>query len=57
VMAGISRILDEHGIAPGEVDAVIHGTTLVANALIMEGEGPRTHNLRGFEIATWEPEP
>ncbi|MBW2350788.1 MAG: (Fe-S)-binding protein [Deltaproteobacteria bacterium] len=32
-------------------------TELVANALIMEGEGPRTHNLRGFEIATWEPEP
>ena len=32
-------------------------TELVANALIMEGEGPRTHNLRGFEIATWEPRP
>jgi hypothetical protein len=32
-------------------------TELVANALIMEGEGPRTHNIRGFEIATWEPEP
>jgi hypothetical protein len=32
-------------------------TELVANALIMEGEGPRTHNLRGFEIETWEPEP
>jgi len=25
-------------------------TELVANALIMEGEGPRTHNLRGFEM-------
>ncbi|MBW2163879.1 MAG: (Fe-S)-binding protein, partial [Deltaproteobacteria bacterium] len=32
-------------------------TELVANALIMEGEGSRTHNIRGFEIATWEPEP
>jgi Fe-S oxidoreductase len=32
-------------------------TELVANALIMEGEGPRTNNLRGFEIETWEPEP
>ena len=32
-------------------------TELVANALIMEGEGERTHNLRGEEIATWEPLP
>jgi len=49
VMAGISRILDEHGIAPGEVDAVIHGTTLVANALI-ERKGVKTGLIttRGF---------
>ncbi|NOQ95790.1 MAG: (Fe-S)-binding protein [Desulfobacterales bacterium] len=32
-------------------------TELVANALIMDGEGERTHNLRGEEIATWEPLP
>jgi Fe-S oxidoreductase len=32
-------------------------TELVANALVMPGEGPRTHNFRGFEIATWEPKP
>ena len=32
-------------------------TELVANALIMEGEGPRTHNIRGEEIATWVPRP
>jgi len=34
VLAGIRELLDRHGIAPGEVAHVIHGTTLVANALI-----------------------
>ena len=49
VMAGISRILAEHGAAPRDVDAVIHGTTLVANALI-ERKGVKTGLIttRGF---------
>ncbi len=49
VMAGISRILADCGVGPGEVDAVIHGTTLVANALI-ERKGVKTGLIttRGF---------
>lgn len=49
VMDGIGRILDQHGIAPGDVEAVIHGTTLVANALI-ERKGVKTGLIttRGF---------
>jgi N-methylhydantoinase A len=34
VLAGIRQLLDAHGIAPADVQHVIHGTTLVANALI-----------------------
>jgi len=34
VLAGIRQLLDAHGVAPGQVAHVIHGTTLVANALI-----------------------
>ncbi len=34
VLAGIAELLTEHRIAPGNVLHVIHGTTLVANALI-----------------------
>ncbi len=34
VLSGIRQLLDAHGIAPGDVQHVIHGTTLVANALI-----------------------
>ena len=34
VLAGIRQLLDAHGIAPAQVQHVIHGTTLVANALI-----------------------
>lgn len=34
VLEGIRRLLARHGIAAGEVAHVIHGTTLVANALI-----------------------
>ena len=49
VMEGIRRILDEHSIAPADVEAVIHGTTLVANALI-ERKGVKTGLIttRGF---------
>jgi N-methylhydantoinase A len=34
VLAGIRQLLDAHGIAADQVQHVIHGTTLVANALI-----------------------
>lgn len=41
VMDGIARIIAQRGIEPRAVDAVIHGTTLVANALI-ERKGVKT---------------
>jgi N-methylhydantoinase A len=34
VLEGVSALLAKHGVAPGQVRHVIHGTTLVANALI-----------------------
>ncbi|MBX9594502.1 MAG: hydantoinase/oxoprolinase family protein [Roseomonas sp.] len=34
VLEGIRQLLATHGVAPAEVSHVIHGTTLVANALI-----------------------
>jgi N-methylhydantoinase A len=34
VLAGIQGLLRQHGVAPAQVRHVIHGTTLVANALI-----------------------
>lgn len=49
VLTGISSILEKNGVAPGQVTGVIHGTTLVANALI-ERKGVRTAlvTTRGF---------
>ena len=41
VIDGIERILTDAGISPRDVEAVIHGTTLVANALI-ERKGVKT---------------
>ena len=41
VLAGIELILGNNKVAAGDVDNVIHGTTLVANALI-ERKGVRT---------------
>ena len=41
VIEGIERALANQGVAPGDLAAVIHGTTLVANALI-ERRGVRT---------------
>lgn len=41
VMTGIARVLDEAGLAPGDIGLVIHGTTLATNALI-ERKGART---------------
>ena len=49
VREGVRRILDENGVPPESVVAVIHGTTLVANALI-ERKGVQTGFIttRGF---------
>lgn len=41
VMAGIRQILALAGLAPGDLDIIIHGTTLATNALI-ERKGART---------------
>ena len=40
-MQGIAAALAEAGVAAGDVDLVIHGTTLATNALI-ERKGART---------------
>ena len=34
VLAGVSRALEEAGVAPGDVSLLIHGTTLATNAII-----------------------
>jgi N-methylhydantoinase A len=49
VLDGIGRALDRGGIRAADLDRVIHGTTLVANALI-ERKGVRTalFTTRGF---------
>ncbi len=41
VLDGIARLMRAHGVAPADLRQVIHGTTLVANALI-ERKGVRT---------------
>ena len=41
VLDGVSGILAESGVAPGDVNLVIHGTTLATNALI-ERKGAKT---------------
>ena len=41
VLNGVQRILANESAAPGDVQSIIHGTTLVANALI-ERKGVRT---------------
>ncbi|MGY6570935.1 MAG: hydantoinase/oxoprolinase family protein [Salinarimonas sp.] len=49
VLTGITSILEKNGVAPDRVTDVIHGTTLVANALI-ERKGVKTAlvTTRGF---------
>jgi N-methylhydantoinase A len=49
VLEGVRGLLAQHGVAPAEVRHVIHGTTLVANALI-ERRGVKTGFLttQGF---------
>ena len=49
VLNGISRLLEKNGIDPCQIDYVVHGTTLVANAVI-ERKGAPTYLLttKGF---------
>ena len=50
---GVSTVCELAGVDPGEVDTVLHGTTVGTNALI-ENEGARTGMLttRGFRDVT-----
>lgn len=41
VLAGLNELLQRTGLAPGAIDAVLHGTTLATNAVI-ERRGART---------------
>lgn len=41
IMAGVDIVLGQAGIAPGDIDIFIHGTTLATNALI-ERKGAKT---------------
>ena len=41
VVAGVLDILGAHGLAPGAVDLILHGTTLATNAII-EKKGAKT---------------
>ena len=40
-LTGMKVVLDEAGLAPGDVDLILHGTTLATNALI-ERKGAKT---------------
>src|SRR5437773_303240 len=40
VLAGVRRICEESGVAPGELAYVLHGTTVTTNALL-EAKGAR----------------
>ena len=52
VLEGVTTLLDRASVAPGDVAAVVHGTTLVTNALI-ERKGAKTGMLvtEGFRSA------
>ena len=39
-LAGITELLEAHSIEMGNVDAILHGTTLVSNAIIERGGRP-----------------
>ena len=41
VISGIARAMEDAGIAPGQIELLIHGTTIATNALI-ERKGART---------------
>src|SRR3954469_21598892 len=49
VLAGVRRICEEAGIAPGDLGNVVHGTTVATNA-VLESKGARVGLIttRGF---------
>ena len=49
VVAGVRRLLEEAGVAPGAVTAVVHGTTVGSNALLQKtGARAGLITTRGF---------
>ncbi len=50
VLAGVHRICEESGVGPGDLDYVMHGTTVATNAML-EAKGARVGlvTTRGFE--------
>lgn len=49
VIHGVERVLEESGVAAGEVEYILHGTTVATNA-VLEGKGARVGLIttRGF---------
>jgi N-methylhydantoinase A len=63
VAAGVRLICEKAGVAPSDVDLILHGTTVATNA-VLEGKGARVGLLvtRGFEYTlhlakAWTPGP
>jgi N-methylhydantoinase A len=63
VAAGVKLICEKAGIAPGDIDLILHGTTVATNA-VLEGKGARVGLLvtEGFEYTlhlakAWTPGP
>lgn len=40
ILAAVQRLLDEQGIAPAQVARLVHGSTVVTNLLLEQGDGP-----------------
>jgi N-methylhydantoinase A len=63
VVAGVKLICEKAGIAPSQIDLILHGTTVATNA-VLEGKGARVGLLvtQGFEYTlhlakSWTPGP
>ena len=56
MITGILELLAEIGVAPGEIDVFIHGTTLANNAII-ERNGAVTVANTGFRRSTADHQP
>lgn len=40
ILQAVQRMLDENGIAPGQVTRIVHGSTVVTNLLLEQTDGP-----------------
>ncbi|WP_137918665.1 hydantoinase/oxoprolinase family protein [Hydrogenophaga sp. 2FB] len=40
ILQAVQRMLDEHGIAPAQVERIVHGSTVVTNLLLEQNDGP-----------------